>query len=90
MVSSVYQLREALAMLAEEGLEAAWARHQQMADRLYEGLKQVGRLQERGLGICASSKRRTARTLQRGGDLIGAAINSDRASIKPIPGRLCP
>ncbi|GAQ81592.1 Aminotransferase class V [Klebsormidium nitens] len=42
MVSNVYQLREALAMLAEEGLEAAWARHQQMADRLYEGLKQLG------------------------------------------------
>lgn len=43
MVSSVYQLREALAMLAEEGLEAAWARHHQMADRLYQGLQQVGR-----------------------------------------------
>jgi alanine-glyoxylate transaminase/serine-glyoxylate transaminase/serine-pyruvate transaminase len=41
MISNVYSLREALAMLAEEGLEAAWARHQHMADRLHQGLKEV-------------------------------------------------
>jgi aspartate aminotransferase-like enzyme len=42
MVSTVYQLREALAMLAEEGLHSAWARHAAMAADLHRGLADLG------------------------------------------------
>ena len=41
-VNSMYQLREALAMLAEEGLEATWQRHQEAAAQLYAGLERLG------------------------------------------------
>jgi alanine-glyoxylate transaminase/serine-glyoxylate transaminase/serine-pyruvate transaminase len=35
MINTVYSLREALAMLAEEGLPAAWARHAAAAAQLH-------------------------------------------------------
>lgn len=38
-ISMNYALREGLRMLAEEGLEARWARHQENAQRLWEGLE---------------------------------------------------
>lgn len=38
----VYGLREALAILAEEGLEASWARHSAARDRLHRGLAARG------------------------------------------------
>ncbi|XP_041377342.1 serine--pyruvate aminotransferase-like [Gigantopelta aegis] len=41
-ISSVYALREGLARLAEEGLQACWARHKQCAELLYEGLEKRG------------------------------------------------
>jgi alanine-glyoxylate transaminase/serine-glyoxylate transaminase/serine-pyruvate transaminase len=41
-INSFYQLRESLAMLAEEGLEAAWARHAAAAQQLYAGLERLG------------------------------------------------
>ena len=41
-INSFYQLRESLAMLAEEGLEAAWARHAAAAQQLYVGLERLG------------------------------------------------
>uniref|UniRef100_A0A0G4HNM7 alanine--glyoxylate transaminase n=1 Tax=Chromera velia CCMP2878 TaxID=1169474 RepID=A0A0G4HNM7_9ALVE len=41
-VSLFYALREALAVLAEERLEKAWARHQNAADLLYAELERVG------------------------------------------------
>ena len=39
-VNQVYALREGLAMLAEEGLEACHQRHQRCADRLWKGKDQ--------------------------------------------------
>lgn len=41
-VNMTYALREALRLLAEEGLEARWQRHQQNAERLWEGLESLG------------------------------------------------
>jgi alanine-glyoxylate transaminase / serine-glyoxylate transaminase / serine-pyruvate transaminase len=41
-INTMYQLREALALLSEEGLEAAWARHQEAAAQLHEGLQRLG------------------------------------------------
>ena len=41
-INTMYQLREALALLCEEGLEAAWARHQEAAAQLHEGLQRLG------------------------------------------------
>jgi alanine-glyoxylate transaminase/serine-glyoxylate transaminase/serine-pyruvate transaminase len=41
-VNSMYALREGLAILAEEGLENCWRRHRVCADRLHEGLDQLG------------------------------------------------
>lgn len=37
-----YALREALILIAEEGLEERWARHQEMAELLWDGLKELG------------------------------------------------
>lgn len=37
-----YALREALRLVAEEGLEARWARHQSTAQMLWEGLAEMG------------------------------------------------
>jgi len=37
-ISSIYALREALSMLAAEGLEESWKRHRQCRDQLVEGL----------------------------------------------------
>jgi alanine-glyoxylate transaminase/serine-glyoxylate transaminase/serine-pyruvate transaminase len=37
-----YALREALRIIAEEGLEDRWERHKANADRLYEGLQELG------------------------------------------------
>ena len=42
MVSNVYALREALAMLAEEGLESSWRRHLASAQKLWRGLEALG------------------------------------------------
>ena len=42
MINTVYALREALAMLAEEGVEAAWARHAAAAAQLHVRLKKRG------------------------------------------------
>jgi len=41
-VNQVYALREGLAMLAEEGLEACHQRHRRCADRLWKGLENLG------------------------------------------------
>lgn len=41
-VSSLYGLREALAMLASEGLEATWQRHADAAAQLHGGLRALG------------------------------------------------
>ncbi|PSN20787.1 alanine--glyoxylate aminotransferase [filamentous cyanobacterium CCP5] len=41
-VNMTYALREALRLLAEEGLEARWQRHQQNAERLWDGLEALG------------------------------------------------
>ncbi|XP_077998079.1 alanine--glyoxylate aminotransferase-like isoform X2 [Glandiceps talaboti] len=41
-ISSMYALREALAGLAEEGLEACWTRHQECAEYLYKGVEAMG------------------------------------------------
>ena len=38
----MYALREGLAILAEEGLEACWERHRMCAEKLYQGLKEIG------------------------------------------------
>jgi len=40
--NSMYALREGLAILAEEGLENCWRRHRLCADRLHEGLAELG------------------------------------------------
>ena len=37
-----YALRESLCLVAEEGLEARWQRHQEMAELLWEGLASIG------------------------------------------------
>jgi alanine-glyoxylate transaminase/serine-glyoxylate transaminase/serine-pyruvate transaminase len=41
-VNMTYGLREALRLLAEEGLEARWQRHQANAERLWDGLEDLG------------------------------------------------
>jgi len=41
-VNSMYALREGLALIVEEGLENCWRRHRVCADRLHEGLKELG------------------------------------------------
>ena len=41
-INMLYGLHEALVMLQEEGLEAAWARHQANHERLRDGLQQLG------------------------------------------------
>eukprot|EP00127_Corallochytrium_limacisporum_P007285 Clim_evm26s246 gene=Clim_evmTU26s246 len=41
-ISTIYALREAAAIVNEEGLEAAQARHQACADALYAGLEAIG------------------------------------------------
>ena len=40
-ITLYYGLREALAQMATEGLEAMWLRHNQAADRLYAGLRDL-------------------------------------------------
>lgn len=42
MVSNVYALREALALLATEGLETSWNRHLVAAQQLWKGLEELG------------------------------------------------
>lgn len=42
LVNLLYGLREALAELCEEGLEALWLRHETCRKRLHEGLLQLG------------------------------------------------
>ena len=41
-VNMNFGLREALRLLAEEGLEAVWARHRSNAERLWAGLERLG------------------------------------------------
>lgn len=41
-INMIYGLREALRLVAEEGLEARWARHQANADLLWAGLADLG------------------------------------------------
>eukprot|EP00201_Polytomella_parva_P022457 CAMPEP_0175040986 /NCGR_PEP_ID=MMETSP0052_2-20121109/1630_1 /TAXON_ID=51329 ORGANISM="Polytomella parva, Strain SAG 63-3" /NCGR_SAMPLE_ID=MMETSP0052_2 /ASSEMBLY_ACC=CAM_ASM_000194 /LENGTH=401 /DNA_ID=CAMNT_0016303383 /DNA_START=57 /DNA_END=1262 /DNA_ORIENTATION=- len=41
-ISTFYALREALTLVAEEGLENMWKRHQDMATQLWEGLSKLG------------------------------------------------
>jgi alanine-glyoxylate transaminase/serine-glyoxylate transaminase/serine-pyruvate transaminase len=41
-VNMNYGMREALRLLAEEGLEQAWARHRSNAERLWTGLERLG------------------------------------------------
>ncbi|WP_030007894.1 alanine--glyoxylate aminotransferase family protein [Picosynechococcus sp. NKBG042902] len=41
-VNMNYALREALMLVAEEGLEARWQRHQEAADLLWTGLEEMG------------------------------------------------
>ncbi|MCP5144354.1 MAG: alanine--glyoxylate aminotransferase family protein [Gammaproteobacteria bacterium] len=41
-INPLYGLHEALRMIAEEGLESAWARHQRMHDLLKAGLGELG------------------------------------------------
>lgn len=41
-ISTNYALREALRVIAEEGLEARWARHRRVAGALVEGLEALG------------------------------------------------
>ncbi|XP_043204954.1 alanine--glyoxylate aminotransferase-like isoform X2 [Amphibalanus amphitrite] len=41
-ISSIYALREALAIACTEGLESLWERHQRCAQRLYAGLAEMG------------------------------------------------
>lgn len=42
MTSNWYGLREALAIVAEEGLENMWARHRKVAQHLWQGLGDLG------------------------------------------------
>ncbi|MEB3296206.1 MAG: alanine--glyoxylate aminotransferase family protein [Cyanobacteriota bacterium] len=41
-VNMNFGMREALRLLAEEGLEQAWARHRSNAERLWQGLERLG------------------------------------------------
>ncbi len=41
-ISMNYAFREALRLVAEEGLQARWQRHQENAERLWEGLEALG------------------------------------------------
>jgi alanine-glyoxylate transaminase/serine-glyoxylate transaminase/serine-pyruvate transaminase len=41
-VTNVYALREALRLVAEEGIEARWDRHRRVADGLKTGLRELG------------------------------------------------
>jgi alanine-glyoxylate transaminase/serine-glyoxylate transaminase/serine-pyruvate transaminase len=41
-ITNVYALREALQLVAEEGLEARWDRHREMATRLKDGVEDLG------------------------------------------------
>jgi len=41
-INLMYALREGLAILAEEGLEACWERHRMCAEKLHQGLKEIG------------------------------------------------
>lgn len=41
-VNLTYAIREALRLLGEEGLEARWQRHQQTAEKLWQGLADLG------------------------------------------------
>ncbi|MGB3787847.1 MAG: alanine--glyoxylate aminotransferase family protein [Phormidesmis sp.] len=41
-VNMTYAIREALRLLAEEGLEARWTRHQETAEYLWDGLEEMG------------------------------------------------
>ena len=41
-VNMNFGMREALRLLAEEGLENAWARHRRNAERLWQGLERLG------------------------------------------------
>ncbi|XP_061593540.1 alanine--glyoxylate and serine--pyruvate aminotransferase a [Cololabis saira] len=41
-VTAFYSLRESLAVLAEEGLENSWERHQKMAEYFHAGLERMG------------------------------------------------
>ncbi|MBN1965632.1 MAG: alanine--glyoxylate aminotransferase family protein [Anaerolineae bacterium] len=41
-ISATYALYEALRLIAEEGLEAVWARHRAAAQALWQGLKPLG------------------------------------------------
>ncbi|KAF6029417.1 AGXT [Bugula neritina] len=41
-ITSVYQLREALALATEEGLENMWKRHSACSAQLREGVKKLG------------------------------------------------
>lgn len=42
MVSMWYALREALAIVAEEGLDAMWARHEAVHKQMWDGLRSMG------------------------------------------------
>ena len=42
MVSTWYGMREAYAVMAEEGLPAMWARHRAVHEQLWEGLTDLG------------------------------------------------
>ena len=42
MVSMWYAMREALAIVSEEGLEASWARHEAVHRQLLAGLGELG------------------------------------------------
>lgn len=42
MVSTWYAMREALAIVAEEGLPAMWARHEACHHQLWDGLRSMG------------------------------------------------
>lgn len=42
MVSTWYAMREALALVREEGLEPMWKRHLEQHQRLWEGLSSLG------------------------------------------------
>ncbi|MBD2259887.1 alanine--glyoxylate aminotransferase family protein [Pseudanabaena sp. FACHB-2040] len=41
-VNMTYAIREALRLVAEEGLAARWQRHQQTAEKLWDGLQDLG------------------------------------------------
>ncbi|XP_070560416.1 alanine--glyoxylate aminotransferase-like isoform X2 [Ptychodera flava] len=41
-INSIYALREALAILAEQGLESFWKRHQECAELLWKGIEDMG------------------------------------------------